>query len=429
MGKGALEGIKAISMGSVWAGPYVGRVLAELGAEVYRIVLFGGPVFPPQKPEVVEAWIQSLVERGMSRENAEIAAKPDPAYAANYNCNTLGVGIDLRNERGKELYKELVKHTDIIIDGWSPRVMSSLGLDYAELVKIKPDIIYVSIPALGMTGPEKDVRMWGTGCEALSGMDSVRGYPGDQPYPSTQHIPDPIAAIHILTAILAALNYRAETGKGQHIDVSQTECATAILGEAIMDYSMNRRIATPQGNRHAYHAPHGCYRCKGDDMWVTIAVTNEEEWECFCTAIGNPDWTKETKFEDMVSRWRNQGELDKLVELWTSQHDHYAVQQILQQFGVAAAAVVTMEEHITRDPQIKDRDIYQRITYHDNFADPIFRVPWVLPRSPTKLNQCSPYVGQHNDYVFGSVLGISQEEIDKLTDERIIGKSPPGITV
>jgi len=426
MNKGALESITAISLGSVWAGPYTGRVLAEMGAEVIRVE-FPGREIPTRNPEIEEAWVESLVSKGMSREDAEKAAKPIPTYQLLYQCNNYSLGLDLRNARGKEIYKKLVRRSDVIVDGWSSRVMASLQLDYSVLREVKPDIIYVSIPALGMTGPDKDVRMFGSGCEALAGLDSVRGYPDGEPYPSLGHIPDPIAAMHILVAILAALNYRDETGEGQYIDISQTECATVTMGEAIMDYSMNKRVARPQGNRHPFYAPHGCYRCQGDDMWVTIAVTSDEEWHRFCEALGNPEWTEAPKFSGMLGRWENQDELNRLIEEWTGQHDHYAVQEILQNAGVPAAAVVTLEEQITYDPQIKERDVYRRLSYHDGFDDPVFRVPWVLPETPSRLNWSGPYIGKHNNYVLAELLGMSENEIARLAEENIIGATPPAL--
>jgi crotonobetainyl-CoA:carnitine CoA-transferase CaiB-like acyl-CoA transferase len=430
MASGILEGIKVISMGSAWAGPYVGRVLAEYGADVFRISYPGRYAGFGINPELEEAWKKSFIAKGMSEEDAEKAIKPSPSYSGNYQPNNYGFGLDLRQDKGKEIYKRLISMADVVIDGWSPRVMADFGLGYSELYKIKPDIIYLSIPAMGMTGSEKDVRMWGTGCDWLSGLTSLRGYQDAEPHRASGFIVDGVASAFILTAVLAALNYRLETGQGQHIDISQTECATSIMGEAIMDYSMNKRCAEPTGNRHSCYAPHNVYRCKGRDMWVTIAVTSEEEWRCFCRAIGDPEWTKNSKFADMLSRWQNQEELDKLIENWTIQHDHYAVQEILQQVAVPAAAVVNLDEHIIYDPQVKDRAIYHWLTYHDGIADPVFRVPWVLPENPSTLNWCGPYTGQHNQYLLGEILGISEEEISKLVEDNIIGVEPPrfGVT-
>jgi len=161
-------------------------------------------------------------------------------------------------------------------------------------------------------------------------------------------------------------------------------------------------------------------------MWVTIAITSEEEWHCLCDAIGNPQWTKDSKFADMPGRRQNQEELDNLIEKWTIQHDHYAVQELLQKAGVAAAAVVTLGEHIMHDPQVQERGIYRWLTYHDGVDDPVFRVPWVLPKNPTSLNWCGPYTGQHNDYLLKEVLEMSEEEIAKLAEENVIGATPPG---
>jgi len=434
MTKGVLEGIKAISMGSAWAGPYVGRVLAEMGAEVFRIsfpasISAGDSKGPAERgtrpPELIEAWKKKQLARGMSEQDLEKAAIDGPGYVGNFQPDNLGVGIDLRNEKGRELYRKLVKVTDIVLDGWSPRVMTDLGLGYQALKEIRPDIIYVSLPALGMTGPEKDVRMFGTGCEWISGLTSTRGYPGGEPHRAANFIVDGISSAHILTAIMAALNQRADTGKGQHIDISQAECATSTMADAIMDYSMNRRIARPTGNLHPTYAPHGCYRCRGDDMWVTIAVTSDEEWTSLCKVFARPEWLDDPRFADGFSRKKNEEELDRLIEEWTAQHDHYAVQEMLQAAGVAAAAVATLEEHILYDPQVQDRDIYHWLTYHDGIDDPIFRAPWVLPKTPTSLTRRAPSVGEDNNHVLGEILGMTPEEINKLTEDKVIGEGPP----
>jgi benzylsuccinate CoA-transferase BbsF subunit len=420
-----LNDVRAISMGSAWAGPYVGRVLAELGAEVFRIEFPERPQVRRGRPDMLEVRNKKLLAEGLSEEEVKRTAKPSPNYIGNYQAGNYGIGLDLRTDKGKEIYKRLAMMTDIVVDGWSPRVMSGFGLGYSELQKIKPDIIYLSLPAMGMSGQEKDVRMYGTAIEYVSGLTSIRGYPGGEPHRAAGFILDGISSAYMLTALFAALNYRDESGKGQHIDLSQAECGTSIMGEAIMDYAMNKRVPKPIGNRPPFYAPYGCYRCKGDDMWVTIAVTSDEEWRCLCDAIGKPEWTKESRFADMLRRCQNRDELDKLIEEWTLKHDHYAVQEILQEAGVPAAAVATLEEHILYDPQVKDRDIYTWLTFHDGVADPIFRVPWVLSRTSTRLDSCGPYTGLHNDYLLKDLLKIPEEEVAKLYEEKVVGTVPP----
>jgi crotonobetainyl-CoA:carnitine CoA-transferase CaiB-like acyl-CoA transferase len=141
--------------------------------------------------------------------------------------------------------------------------------------------------------------------------------------------------------------------------------------------------------------------------------------------MGNPEWTKNPKYTDMESRRQNQEELDQLIEGWTSQYDSHQVQEILQKIDVPAAAVVTHEELIMNDPQVENRHVYQWLTYHDGVADPVFRVPWVLPKNPTSLNWCAPNTGQHNDYLLRDILGMSEEEVVKLVEEKVIGVGPP----
>lgn len=431
---GCLDGIRVISMGSAWAGPYCGRMLSELGAEVIRVGAFtrtGQRAARYTAPaEAVEAWRQYQLSLEVPEAQIPDTERPVPAYAENYTVNNYGVAIDLNAAKGKELFKELVKASDVVLSGFSPRVMTNLGLDYPVLREVKPDIIMIAIPALGMTGPDMDMRGFGTAIEQTGGLPSITGYPGGPPHRAAGYIDDGTAAVYTAAAILAALNYRRQTGKGQFIDLSQAETITCMMGEAVMDYSMNKRVAKPAGNRHPSYAPYGCYRCKGHDMWVTIAVTSDDEWCSFCDAIGNPQWTRDDKFSDALSRWKNQGELDKHVEEWTMKYDHYAIQEILQSAGIAAGAVVSIEEQILYDPHIKDRGTYQYIQYppSNNWpngrVDPVFRVPWIMPRTPTRLTRPAPYTGRDNEYVFGQVVGLSREEMAKLTEEGILGSNP-----
>jgi len=431
---GSLEGLKVISLGSAWAGPYCGRMFSELGAQVFRIQDFlqarerTAAVTPP---ETAEAFKKDQLRRGVPEELITKEGIVYPAYMENYTPQNLGVGINIGSEKGKELFKDLVKISDIVIDGFSPTVMIRLGLDYSVLKEIKPDIIMISIPALGMTGPDMEMRAFGNGIEQSAGLPSITGYTGGPPHRSANYIADAMSAVFAATAILAAVNYRRKTGKGQYIDLAQAEVVTSMMGEAAMDYSMNKRVARPTGNRHPHYAPHGCYRCKGDDKWVAIAVTSEEEWQSFCAAIGDPEWSRDGKFSDVLGRQKNQDELDKLIEDWTIGHDHYAVQGILQKAGVAAGAVVSLEESILFDPQIKDRETYQYLRYAPGRSwpqgrvDPVFRVPWKMPGTPTSLTRPAPYSGEHNDYVFGELLGMSKEDMDKLAGEDVIGTVLP----
>ena len=229
-------------------------------------------------------------------------------------------------------------------------------------------------------------------------------------------------------AALAALHYRNRTGKGQFIDMSQHENLIGQLGEVVMDYTMNGRIQKTMGNRDPQAAPCGCYRCKGEDRWVNITVYSDEEWQGFCHALGNPSWTKDVRFSNTLSRWKNQDDLDKYVEKWTLQHDNYEVMEILQKEGVPSAPVMN-EKDCFEDPHIKARHFYEMATHPEAGPAPDYGpgthlypgVAWKLSKTPGRIYRHPPCLGEHNEYVYKQLIGVSEEEYAELEKEGHIG--------
>jgi crotonobetainyl-CoA:carnitine CoA-transferase CaiB-like acyl-CoA transferase len=193
----------------------------------------------------------------------------------------------------------------------------------------------------------------------VSGMPTISGYPNGEPM-MTGYIADPIAGLMGAVAVVVALQHRHRTGKGQYIDMSQMEAVTALMGGPVMEYVMNGRMQPRRGNRHPSHAPHGVYRCKGDDEWITITVSSEEEWLRLCEAMGSPAWSQEPRFSDDSRRLQNHDDLDKLITDWTGGRDKYEVMQTLQRAGVAAAPVLTYAE-IMSNPHIEERGLFETI--------------------------------------------------------------------
>jgi len=341
------------------------------------------------------------------------------------NCDKFGTTLDLTRPKGVEVFKRLVKISDVVTENYTPRVMKNFGLDYAVLKEVNPKIIMISLPAHGSTGPWKGYPGFAQSIEQMSGIPQLTGYTDGLPKITGADFSDPIAGITGMLAVVIALLYRQMTGKGQYIDFSQIEATTCTIGDAIVDYTMNKRVQPRRGNRHPSMAPHGYYRCKGDDLWVGIAVSSDEEWSRLCEVMGNPTWCKDDKFGDSLSRWHNQDELDKLIEEWTSQHGHYEVMNRLQKAGVAAGAVLTSAEFLT-DPHLKERGTFQVVdrALVGPHPYPVAAAPMRLSKTPTPIRRPAPLLGEHNDYVLGEILGMSKEEIQELVDEQIIGTAP-----
>jgi crotonobetainyl-CoA:carnitine CoA-transferase CaiB-like acyl-CoA transferase len=213
------------------------------------------------------------------------------------------------------------------------------------------------------------------------------------------------------------------------IDMAQTEATMIQLGEAIMDFTMNRRITERTGNRDLYGAIQGCYRCLGEDRWVCITIRTDEEWEGFCRALGNPDWTREEKFADALSRWHHHDELDKHIEEWTKRHNHFAVMNMLQKEGVAAGPVEHPDDAYN-DQQMKERNFFEQITHPECGTHLYPGIPFRMSRTPNRIRYPATRLGEHNEYVYKELLGISEEEYAKLEKEGHIGMDfVPGLEI
>ena len=410
MPKLLLEGIRIVDLTAFWSGPFAAVTLANMGAEVIKL----------EAGKRMDGW------RG-----AGVATLPEeriweraPLFNS-MNTDKLGITLDLSNPKGVEIFKKLVKISDVVMENFTPRVMKNFGLDYPVLKEVNPKIIMMSMPAHGSTGPWKDKPGFAYPIEQMSGIPQLTGNPDGPPRMTETSPSDPAAGINGAMAILNALLYRQRTGKGQYIDLSQIEALTGCVGDAVVEYTMNKKIRPRYGNHHPFWAPQGYYRCKGADKWVGITVKSDAEWVAFCKAIGRALLANDERFADSMSRSQNQDELDKLIEEWTVENDKYEVMNILQKAGIAAAPVMDGIDHLN-DPHLNERGTYQKI---DREVSGTHRLP--IPTSPMRFSKCpiairrpAPTLGEHNEYVFGELLGMSQQEIQALYDEKITGKLP-----
>ena len=302
--------------------------------------------------------------------------------------------------------------------------MDKLGITYEWLKEARPDIIMIRMPAFGLSGPYRDYRSFGGGIEALCGHTWLWGYADVDKSLATTTLGqcDVASGTAAALAALIALHHRRKTGQGQFIELAQIEVMTSHLGEAIMDYTMNQRVQDTVGNRDIHGAaPCGNYRCQGDDRWVSITVRNDQEWQGFCRAIGDPEWTRSEKFATTLSRYRNQDELDKLVESWTSRHDHYAVMLLLQKEGVAAAPITDGAEAY-EDPHLREIGLMQEVTHPEAGTHIYPGLAWTQARTPNQIRRHAPCLGEDNEYVYKELLKVSDAEYAELEKEGHIGR-------
>ncbi|MFC1874221.1 CaiB/BaiF CoA transferase family protein [Chloroflexota bacterium] len=403
-----LEGIRIVDLSQVWAGPLTSRMLADMGAEVINVEACQRidflRYFNPAENE--------SGERPWERSNRNLLHR-----------NKRNLTLNLNSPHGIDLIKRLVKISDVVMENFSPRVMKNFGLTYDVLKEIKPDIIMLSMSAYGQTGPYGYYSGLGTAIEAVAGTSNLAGYPDGPPREVDSYISDPGSGVYGAGALLTALYHRDKTGKGQFIDLSEAETVTTLIGGPILDYTLNGRVQSRMGNRHPWMAPHGVYRCQGNDSWVAIAVRSEAEWPIFCRVIGNPAWITDKRFADMPARWQNHDELDRYIEEWTTRLDHYQVMYLLQEDGVPAAAVLNVSE-VLLDKHVRANKYFELFEQAEIGTRPCPGVSFKLSKTPGSIRKPAPTLGEDNEYVLGQLLGISQDDITRLEAEEVIGQHP-----
>lgn len=406
-----LEGTRVLDLTMAYAGPIGTRILADMGAEIIKVESIQRMDMPtrvisyPENEPGEEPW-----NRG--------------GYFHRLNVNKYGITLDLTNPKGADIFKQLVKISDVVAENYSPRTMKNFGLDYEVLSEVKPDIIMVSMSGFGNTGPLRDYAAYVPVMES-AGLASITGFPDSGPMGCGTGYGDWMLGMAGAAAALVALHYRNRTGKGQHIDVSGREAVITHIGEAVMDYTMNGRVWGRLGNRHPSMAPHGCYRCKGEEKYITIAVATDEQWQGLGKALGNPAWSREERFATVLSRWQNQDELDSLIEEWTSQQDHYEAMRILQESGVPAGPVLNPKE-VLLEPHLRERGFWQLVEQGPDIG----KRPQPM-QMPAKFSgswggplRGAPRLGEHTEEILGKLLGMSPEEIATLKEEQVIGHTP-----
>jgi benzylsuccinate CoA-transferase BbsF subunit len=291
-------------------------------------------------------------------------------------------------------------------------------LGYKELVKVKPDLIMLASSGFGSSGPYREYAGYAPIFASFGGLAHLTGYE-DGPPNTMSGVMDLRVGTVSAFAILAALIRRQETGEGLYIDVSSTDCISTLVGPQLMEYSMNRRSPFRTGNQDSSMAPHNCYRCKGNDKWISIAVATDQEWNALCRAMGNPAWVMDKDFSDAYRRWKNRATLDALIGKWTINHTHYEVMALLQNSGVAAMPSFNAEE-ILSDPHIKERGVMNEVQHPVLGKKVVLNPSWKHSETPARIHKASPLLGEDNEQVFGDLLGMSKEEIKRLEEAQII---------
>ncbi len=399
-----LEGLRVANFGWGWLGPVAGQTLAFLGAEVYKI----------------ESRARIDINRTLPPFGGGVR---DPDRSLQNHAGWAGNGsvtLDLKQPEAQALAHSLVARCDVVLENFGPGVMTRLNLDYDTLRAARPDIVVVSMPAAGLFGPLKDIRTYGMSLASITGLDSLTGYHAGPPVPMENAFADPLGGVIGALGALVALAHRARSGEGQHVDFSQQEGVVQMIAPAFMDYVMNGRVAGPLGNRHplAAAAPHGVFRSAGEDRWIAIAVTSENEWRELAAAMGDPAWTREHEFASTAARVENLDALHERIETWTSARDDYELAEMLQRRGVAATPVLDVAD-LLNDPHFIERGTFPEVIHPLGFKERIYGA-YVKTSGVEPVVRPGPVMGQDNEHVFKELLGVSEEDYRRLVDERVI---------
>ena len=404
-----LSGVRVADLTAVWAGPYATRLLADLGAEVIKIE-------SPGSPDLLRTL--SMLPPGTER------AYNRSAYFNHNNRNKLGCAIDLAHDEGRRLFLDLVQNCDVVIENFRADVLDKLGIGFDVLRRARPDIVLVSMPGHGKTGPEAGFIAYGTHVEQLAGLVSITGYENDVPHKSGISYGDPVSGTAAAGAVLAALLYRRRTGRGQWIDLAQREALTTLLGEYVVSYSQTGRVPGPTGNSHPAYAPHGVFRCAGDDRWLAIAVRSDAEFAALCSVIGRPELAHDARFADGLSRHRHRAALVEPITNWTQTRDAFAAAKELQQAGVPAGPVESYKDLLENDEQLRERGYFEQVTHVDAGAWRMDGPVWHFNASQPHVRINAPRFGEHNDRIFNQLIGAAPERLQRLSEQHVIGDEP-----
>jgi crotonobetainyl-CoA:carnitine CoA-transferase CaiB-like acyl-CoA transferase len=404
MAKAPLEGIRVADFCWAWAGPYGALQLAHLGAEVIRIEsttrMCPSRLIPP--------WADGK-PGGYNRSG----------YFNQYNQGKRSLTLNLKTPEGLDIAKKLVAKSDVVIENFAAGIMDKMGLGYGVLKTIKPDIIMAALSGYGAVGPESSYVSYGPPQVALSGMASLTGYRGGDPLQAGFSYGDPNGGIHGTFAVMCALVHRAKTGEGQYIDLSQREACAMLLPEGLMDQAMNGTQPPRNGNRDPYMAPHGVFRCKGDDRWVSVVIRDDGDWWRFCLIIGRSELASNPHFATLAARKENEDAVEDIVTEWTQQWSPEEATQKLQHGGIPAYPSLNGRD-LLANPQAEARNFFVELEHGEVGTRRHLGIPWKMSRTPCEIRRPAPLLGQDTDDVLEQIIGLRKDEVAALREKNVL---------
>jgi crotonobetainyl-CoA:carnitine CoA-transferase CaiB-like acyl-CoA transferase len=393
---GPLAGVRVLEITKVWAGPYTGKILAHLGAEVIKV--------------------ESMTNIDEMRAYGGVDINKAP-YFLSINQEILSVQVNMKTPEGLDLVKQMVAKSDIVIDNIRPGAMERSTLGYDDLKKIKTDIIQVSIKMWGNEGPLGYQTGYAPCFASLSGLTALVGHEGETPKGMNIRYGDSTAGAAAAFAAIAALHHREQTGEGQFVDLSAVETMTSLVGDSLFAYSVTGEVPHPDGNYHPDMAPHGAYPCTGTD-WISIAVADDGEWEALCATL-SVDWQTRADFATPALRVANRHALDAELAEITRDHDAGEFADRLRKAGVPAFKSMSSID-LCSDEYLWSRQGFRMVDHPHNGPRPIIGPSWRMTPDMAKVERGAPVLGEHNDYVYREILGLPQERLDNLIARKVV---------
>jgi formyl-CoA transferase len=396
----ALAGIRVLDLTQFEAGTSCTEMLAWLGAEVIKV----------EPPKVGEQGRWLLTEQ----------AGIDSHYFILLNANKHSITLNLKSERGRQMFLELVKQCDVLSENYSLGTLESWGLGYERLRELNPRLIYLTIKGFGTYGPYSKFKSFDPIAQAAGGALAVTGFPGSPPLRPGPTIGDTGTGIHAACGVLAAYIQRERTGTGQKVEVSMQEAVLNYVRVPMRHSYLTHQPSPRVGNRLGVAVPGDIYKCApgGPNDYVYLFCSTAEMWQAFCRTIGRPDLADDSRFDDNAARHRNLAELTGIIEQWTSTRPKYEVMRLMGEAGVPCGAVLDSVE-LLNDPHMKQRGMVVSIDH------PV-RGKFTMPGCPVKLEDSpaditsAPLLGQHNREIYGMMLGLDDSELERLRQDGVI---------
>ena len=395
--RGALDGIRILDFTHVLAGPFCTRILADMGADVVKI---------------------------MSDTRPGLAGGVDSPYHTMWNRTKRVLQLNLAREDARAIGRRLALKADVVIDNFSVGVLDRWGLGYDDVAPDNPGAIYIGMSGMGITGPWANYVTYAPTVHALAGLTYLTGVPGRNDIGIGFSYNDHLSGLHGAVAVLAALEARRTTGRGQRVDLSQFEVGTTFSGPALLDWFANGRAAEPVGNDPPWDqiAPHAIYPCAGDDRWLAIAVETDTQWRALCEVLDASDWSSDASLATAEGRWARRDELDQRIAAWTSQRDDYEAMSALQAAGVPAGVVQTGQDLVGRDPQLAHSRMFIDLENPHPELGPLKadRLPLHFNRTPATVYRRSDVFGESNASVLSDWLSMETAQVAELESNGVV---------